>query len=162
MIHEDTWFTSRYLTLSRDSVPGAVNLLKPLSATPMSFVSMEWGEPLYISGDTLDNDIDILGVTATIQSNDTLGNCGIVIEIRDAATDSLLVWQGNNEQNGFLLPGENVIANAVRFDKKHFPPQGKNIKIYLWNPLKGTMIARDFRWYSTKFNARLAGLYQPL
>ena len=161
-IHEDTWFTSRYLTLSRDSVPGAVNLLKPLSATPMSFVSMEWGEPLYISGDTLDNDIDILGVTATIQTNDTLGNCGIIIEIRDAATDSLLVWQGNNEQNGFLLPGENVIANAVRFDKKHFPPQGKNIKIYLWNPLKGTMIARDFRWYSTKFNARLAGLYQPL
>lgn len=161
-IHDDTWFTSRYLTLSRDSVPGSVNLLKPLSTTPMSFVSMEWGEPLYISGDTLDDDIDILGVTATIQTNDTLGNCGIVMEIRDAATDSLLVWQGSNELNGLLLPGENRIANAVRFDKKHFPAQGKTVKIYVWNQQKGTMIARDFRWYSTKFNSRLAGLYQPL
>lgn len=162
MIHEDTWFTSRYLTLSKDSVPGAVNLLKPLSATRMNFVQMEWGESLYIPDDSLDSDTDILGVVATIQTNDTIGNCAIIMEVRDTATDSLLLWQGGNEQNGLLLPGENVIANAIRFDKKQFPPQGKTIKIYLWNQQKGTMIARDFRWYSTKYNSRLAGLYRQL
>ena len=139
-----------------------MNLLKPLSATRMNFVQMEWGESLYIPGDSLDSDTDILGVVATIQTNDTIGNCAIIMEVRDTATDSLLLWQGGNEQNGLLLPGENVIANAIRFDKKHFPPQGKTIKIYLWNQQKGTMIARDFRWYSTKFNSRLAGLYRQL
>ena len=161
LVHENTWFTSRYLTLSKDSIPGATNLLKPFSAEPHVFNHMEWsGKSLSIYGDSLDVNTDLVGVTATIQTSDTISNCAIVMEVHDTATDSLLLWQG--DQNGLLAPGNNVIANAVRFDKKRFPPQGKTIKIYVWNPEKGTMIARDFRWYSTKYNSRLAGLYQPL
>ena len=162
LLQKDTWFTSGYLTLSRDSIPGAVHLMSPMDVAPLYFQNSEWGKSIFIQGDSLDANTDILGIAATIQSNDTIHHCAIIMEVRDAVTDSLLLWQGGTEKNGLLLPGENQLANAVRFDKKKFPPQGKKIKIYLWNQGKGTMIAKDFRWYSTKFNSRLTGLYQPL
>lgn len=161
LLRQDTWFTSRYLTLSKDSVAGAQHLLQPLSETPVQFVGMEWGPLYYLDGDSLQPDTDILGVSATLRAIDTINRCVLVIEVRDKAADTVLLWHGSNEQVT-LLPGTSHLVSAIRFDEKRFPPQGKTIKIYLWNQEKGTMIAERLDYYCTKFNKRLTGLYQPL
>lgn len=162
LIHEDTWFTSHYLTLSRDSVPGAKNLLHPLTDTPIHFVNMEWNQPCLIHGDSLEPETDILGIAATIKAIDTITRCILVIEVRDQATDSLLLWQGSSDQGGTLFPGTHTLVNAIRFDEKHFPPMGKTIKAYFWNQDKGTMIVEKMDCYVSLFNSKLTGLYQPL
>ena len=161
LIHEDTWFTSRYLTLSHDSVPGAQKLTQPLMETPFNFVNMEWGKKLFIPCDSLDSNTDAIGVIATIKAIDTI-QCVLVMEVRDRETDSLLLWQGNTSENGTLLPGNNLMVNAIRFDKDKFPVKGTILKTYVWNQNKGTMIVTKMDYYCTKFNSRLTGLYKPL
>lgn len=161
-IHEDTWFTSRYLTLSKDTVPGAEYLLHPITDVPQTFTNMEWGVPQFVYGDSLSEKTDLLGIVATINAIDTIKDCVLVMEIHDAATDSLMLWHGNTDKSGTLNPGINRMAYAVRFDPKTFPVRGKTIKTYLWNKRKGTMIATRFDYYSTEFNSRLTGLYKPL
>ncbi|MBR3709449.1 MAG: glycosyltransferase family 39 protein [Bacteroidales bacterium] len=161
-IKSDTWFTSKYFTLSKDSVPGAEYVLHPLSDEPITFINTEWGSARYLYGDSLDNDIDLLGVVANIQAIDTIKRCVFVMEVHDATTDSLLLWHGNTDESGILLPGENTMAIALRFDPKKNPLHGKKIKIHLWNKEKGTMIVKELDYYFTKFNKRLSGLYEPL
>ena len=162
MLHSDTWFTSRYLTLSKDSVAGAEYLLHPLTDNPQSFVGMEWGKAQYVYGDSLDGDTDVLGIIATIRTHDTISDCTLVMEIRDSASDSIIQWLGNKSENSLLLPGTNALAYAVRFDPETFPIHGKVMKTYLWNKKKGTMIVTRMDYYCTKFNSRLTGLYEPL
>lgn len=162
LLRENTWFTSKYYTLSKDSIPGAQRLLQPLEEQSFVFSNMEWGQAHFIEGDSLDLNTDLLGVAATIRAYDTITNCVLVMEVRDKATDSLLLWQGTCEDCGTLLPGTNHLVNAIRFDQKQFTPQGKNIKVYLWNQNRGTMIAERFDYYCTRFNKRLTGLYDPL
>ena len=161
-LREDTWFTSRYLTLSKDSVPGATYMLHPLSNDPVTYYNSEWGKAHYISGDSLDSNTDLLGIIATIQTSDTITDCILVMEIHDKDTDTLIQWHGNASESGTLLPGTNIMANAIRFDSKTFPIHGKNIKTYLWDKNKGTMIVTRFDYYCTRFNSRLTGLYEPL
>ena len=161
-IHNDTWFTSRYLTLSKDSVAGAEYLLHPLIEKPQAFVNMEWGKSQFIYGDSLDSNTDLLGIIATIKAIDTIRDCVLVMEILDAATDTLVQWQGTSSENSLLLPGINTVAFAVRFDSEKFPIHGKKVKTFLWNKNRGTMIATRFDYYYTKFNSRLTGLYEPL
>lgn len=161
-IKSDTWFTSKYLTLSKDSIPEAEYMLHPLSREPIVYDQTEWGTAHCLHGDSLDSNTDLLGIIATLEAADTIKNCILVMEVRDAATDSVLLWHGNSNESGILLPGSNVIANAVRFDPKKFSVKGKTIKTYLWNKEKGTMIVRNLDYYCTKFSSRLAGLYEPL
>lgn len=162
LLREDTWFTSRYLTLSRDSIAGAQRLLHPLAEQPFTFSNMEWGKKYFIHGDSLDSSTDAVGIIATIKAYDTIPNCVLVMEVRDVETDSVLLWQGNSEKTGTLLPGTNVLVNAIRFDEKRFPVNGTILKTYIWNPQKGTMIVTKMDYYCTKFNTKLTGLYQPL
>lgn len=161
-IKSSTWFTSKYLTLSKDSVPGAECMLHPLSREPIVYDQVEWGSAQYLLGDSLDSETDLLGLVATVEAADTVKNCILVMEVHDTETDSILLWHGNSNESGLLIPGNNVIANALRFDPKKFPIQGKTIKTYLWNKEKGTMIVTGFDYYYTKFNSRLTGLYEPL
>ena len=162
MLHSDTWFTSKYLTLAKDSVAGAQYLLHPLCDEPQVFVEMEWGKPQYVYGDSIDSDTDLLGIIATIQVPDTIRNCVLVMEVRDAATDTLVRWNGHTNESGTLLPGTNTLAYAIRFDPKKSPVTGKVIKTFLWNKQRGTMIVTRLDYYCTKFNSRLTGIYEPL
>ena len=159
--HADTWFTSRYLTLSKDSIAGAVYLLQPLAETPYTFYQYEWGASHLIYCDSLHPETDLVGVIATIQTNDTLDGCIVVMEIHDAATDSLLLWTGG-DFNDRLLPGTHRIVNAIRFNDTDCLLKGKIIKTYLWNKQQGTFIARRFDCYSTRHNPRLTGLQETL
>ena len=161
LLHKDTWFTSQYLTLARDSVTRAERLLTPLTETPQAFNQMEWGEPQYIYGDSLNEKTNLVGIVATIQTYDTVTECIVVMEVRDEQTDSLVFWFGSNDSDT-LLPGVSHIATAVRFDQEQFPVKGKKIKTYLWNKKRGTIVAKRFDYYCTQHNTRLAGLYDPL
>ena len=105
---------------------------------------------------------DMLGIIATLQTDDTIHNCVLVMEVRDAATDTLIAWHGNTNESGTLLPGTNALAYAVRFDPEKDSVLGKKIKIYLWNKQKGTMIVRRLDYYCTRFNSRLTGINEPL
>ena len=162
MIHEDVWFTSKYLTLSKDSVAGAEYLLHPIVELPQTLWGDEWSKPQYVYGDSLDINTDMLGVIATLQTSDTLRNCVLVMEVRDAATDTLVQWHGNTNESGTLLPGTNALAYAIRFDPQKDGIHGKKIKTYLWNKQRGTMIVTRLDYYCTRFNSRLTGLYEPL
>ena len=161
-LHEDTWFTSKYLTLSKDSVAGATYQLQPLTDQPQAIWGEEWSKPQYIYGDSLDINTDVLGVIAIVQAQDTLRNCVLVMEVRDAATDTLIAWHGNTDESGTLLPGASTLVYAIRFDPEKDAVQGKKIKTYLWNKQKGTMIVRRLDYYCTRFNSRLTGLNEPL
>ena len=160
LVYADTWFTSRYLNLSKDSIPGAVKLLQPLNEEPYIFHQAEWGKTHYVYCDSIDNQTDVVGIVATIKTNDTVGGCILVMEVRDAETDSLLLWHGSDGSD-ILLPGISRIVNAVRFDQS-LPAKGKIIKTYLWNQQRGTIVANRFDYYCTQHNPRLAGLYEPL
>ena len=161
LIRQDTWFTSRYLTLAHDSIAGAKPLLHPLSDKPFPFVNMEWGQLHFIHGDSLDANTDGLGIVATIQAIDTV-RCSLVMEVRDRETDSLLLWQGISESSGTLTPGNHLLVNAIRFDKKKFPIHGTVIKTYIWDQNHGTMIVNKMDYYPTVFDTKLTGLYRPL
>ena len=161
-LHDDTWFTSHYLTLAKDSIATAEYLLHPITHQPQTLTNTEWSKIQYLYGDSLEYGTDVLGIIATIQTPDTVRNCVLVIEVHDAITDSLLQWHGNSDESGILLPGTNTLAYAIRFDPKKFPIQGKTIKTFLWNKQKGTMIISRFDYYYTKFNTRLTGLSEPL
>lgn len=161
-IHSDTWFTSRYLTLSKDSVAGSLYLLHPLEEQPRNIWGEEWSDKHYIYGDSINEKTDVLGVIATIQATDTIHNCVLVMEVRDAATDTLMEWHSNTNESATLLPGTNLMAYAIRFDPEKKPIHGKKINTYLWNKQKGTMIVTRLDYYYTVFNSRLTGLYEPL
>ena len=159
--HEDTWFTSRYLTLSKkEDLPAATPQLHILSTDAVSYNNNEWGWAKTLPGDSLYADTDILGIVAETYSDDTVRNCLFVMEIRDAATDSVLLWQGS--ECGTMLPGANRVVTAIRFNEKDFPAQGKNIKSYLWDRDRTTMVVSRSYYYCSRFNSRLTGLYQPL
>lgn len=161
-LSSNTWFTSKYLTLSKESAPNATYLLHPMETEPIYYNNSEWGKAVYIQGDSLDADTDLLGVIATIQAYDTITDCVLVMEIRDAVADTIVLWHGNSIENGLLLPGINRFANDIRFDPEKFPIHGKIIKTYLWNKRKGSMTVTGFDYYTTIFDPRLTGLYQPL
>ena len=161
-LHDDTWFTSHYLTLLKDSIPGCEYMLHPLTEESQPLVNTEWSKAQYIYGDSIDSNTDLLGVIATIQATDTIRNCVLVMEIHDVATDSLLQWHGNSDESGILLPGTNTLAFATRFSPRKFPVKGKKVKTYVWDKQKGTLIVTRLDYYCTKFNSRLTGLYEPL
>ncbi len=161
-LKENTWFTSRYLTLSRDSVAGATLRLRPLQETPEYLMATEYGKPQYVYGDSLDMESEILGIVTTVYVADTVQQCMLVMELREKATDSLVLWHGSGYTDGTLLPGVSKMAAALRFDRKKLPPKGKYLKAYLWNPGKGIITQVRTDYYVTRHSPRLTGLYDPL
>ena len=161
-LHEDTWFTSRYLTLSKNPVPGASMMLREIQSEPEYLMGTEYGKPQYIYCDSIYSDLEILGVVATIHANDTVRRCLLVMELYENETDSLLLWHGSSYTDGLVLPGINKMAAALRFNEKQLPSRGKHIKTYLWNPDQGVLTQVRTDYYVTRHNPRLTGVYDPL
>ena len=163
-IRENTWFTSKYYTLSKTEQPGAVNQLQTLSTEPVYFGPSEWGWTQFLSGDSLNEDTDLLGIVAVLYAEDTLRDCVLVMEIHDTESDSLLLWHGSGSGSvgSTLLPGVNRLVTAVRFDPATFPVHGKYVKTYLWNRERKPLVVNNTYYYSTRFNSRLTGFYEPL
>ena len=159
LIEKKDWFTSRYMTLSKTPIEGSTYMLTPLSEKSQPIY--EWGQPHYLSCDSLPADVEALGIVAETNSLDSLHNCIIVIELHDAATDSLLLWHGLSAENGKYAQGKNILVNAISFGD-HLTPQGKTVKTYLWNQGHDQMVLEKISYYTTRKSRVLTGLYEPL
>lgn len=161
LIETKDWFTSRYLTLSNTPVEGAQYMLHTLSEDTLAMPGLEWGQPYFLNCDSLPADVEALGIVAEVEASDSLHNCIVVIEVRDTATDSLLLWQGLSQYSGKFPQGLNIIVDAINFSEE-MPAQGKTIKTYLWNQGCDTLTLKKMSYYFTKQSRVLTGLYEPL
>jgi len=159
LVKKNDWFTSRYLTLSKTPIEGSTYMLTPLSEKSQPVY--EWGQPYYLSCDSLPTDVEVLGIVAETNSLDSLRNCIIVIELHDAATDSLLLWHGLSAENSKYAQGKNILVNAISFGDD-LTPQGKTVKTYLWNQGHDQMVLEKISYYTTRKSCVLTGLYEPL
>lgn len=161
VMREKTWFTSRYLTLSKKSVEGSTNALKPIGDTAIRYDHQEWGKAVEINGDSIGTGTDILGIVADFSCSDSVKSCIMVIEVHDAATDSIILWHGSNAEDGNFGPGKHTIVDGIRFENG-LTPQGKTIKTYIWNQGKSELTVNRYGLYLSKKNPALTGLYDPL
>ena len=161
LIEKKDWFTSRYLTLSKVPAEGLQYLLNTLSEDTIPMLGLEWGQPYFLSCDSLPDDVEALGIVAEVEALDSLRNCIVVIEVRDSASDSLLLWQGLPGTCGKFPAGENIITNAINFSEE-LTHQGKTVKTYLWNQGCDPMTLHKMSFYVTHKTSVLKGLYEPL
>ena len=161
LIEKIDWFTSRYLTLSKQPVEGSQYMLNTLSEEPYPYYGQEWGQSYILSCDSLPDDVEALGIVAEVNAADSLHNCVVVIEIHDAATDSLLLWQGLPAESGKFPGGKNIITNAINFNEE-ITPQGKIVKAFVWNQGLDQMVLEKMSYYNTHKSRILKGLYEPL
>ena len=161
-VWQKDWFTSRYLTLSKTKVEGSEYVLTNLEETPCRFVEgQEWGRASTFSGDSLPDDIEALGIVAHIHNDVDVHDVQLVVEVRDAETDTIVLWHGSLAEVGHFAAGDNVIADAIIFSED-LSPKGKTIKTYLWNQGHNQMMLEKISYYTTKKSRVLTGLYEPL
>ena len=161
-LEQKDWFTSRYLTLSKTPMEGATYLLNELSADSCRYVEgQEWGRVCTFPCDSLPEDIEALGIVIHFQNEVEVGKCVAVIELHDAATDSLLLWHSSLPDDGHFMPGDHAVADAILFNED-LGPKGKLLKAYLWNQDKKPLTVTRMSYYYTKQSRVLTGLYEPL
>ena len=162
LIEKKDWFTSRYLTLSKNPLPESRYLITTLDETPYPYAEgQEWGRASLLCCDSLPDGVEALGIIAHIHNDSTISNCLMVIEIHDSETDSLILWHGTKAEDGHFSSGDNVVANAVIFNDS-FTPKGKTVKTYLWNQGKKPLVLTKMSYYFTQKSPVLTGLYEPL
>ena len=146
LIEKKDWFTSRYLTLSKTPTEGARYLLSEISTDSCTYYEgQEWGRACTFPCDSLSKDVEALGVVVHFHNEVEANQCVAVIEVHDAATDSLLLWHSSLPEDGHFLT-----------------PEGKYIKAYLWNQGKKPLVVNKLSYYYTKKSPVLTGLYEPL
>ena len=162
LIEKKDWFTSRYLTLSKAPTEGAQYLLSEISSDSCTYYEgQEWGRACTFPCDSLPKDVEALGVVVHFHNEVEANQCVAVIEVHDAATDSLLLWHSSLPEDGHFLPGNHAVADAIIFND-NFTPEGKYIKAYLWNQGKKPLVVNKLSYYYTKKSPVLTGLYEPL
>ena len=161
-IYTKDWFTSRYLTLSKNSTENSHYLLNEQVVTPAVFQEgQEWGCSTTFALDSTFNNVDVLGLIANIHCDDTITGCTMVIEVHDAATDTLVYWHGSQAEECTFLPGYNVVADAILFGDE-LTTEGKTVKAYIWNIGKCPLTVSKMSYYTRKKDPILTGLYDPL
>ena len=162
LVEKKDWFTSRYLTLSKTPVGNSPYLLNDLSEKPYAYQDgQEWGKGFTFACDSLPADIETVSVIANIHNEAELSQCVVVIELHDAATDTIVLWHSSLPENGHFMPGDHVVADAIIFSD-NFTPEGKTVKTYLWNQDKKPLVVNKLSYYYTKKSRVLTGLYEPL
>lgn len=161
-VWQKDWFTSRYLTLSKTEVEGSEYALTTLNEMPCRFVEgQEWGRASTFSCDSLPDDIESLGIVAHIHNDVDVHDVQLVVELRDAETDTIVLWHSSQAEDGYFAAGDNVVADALIFSEG-LSPKGKTIKTYLWNVGKGSLSMNKMSYYVTRKSRVLTGLYDPL
>ena len=161
-IEQKDWFTSRYLTLSKTPIKGATYLLHELSTDTCRYIEgQEWGQACTFPCDSLPEDMEALGIVIHFHNDAAVSQCVAVIELHDAATDSLVLWHSSIPEDGHFQAGDHAIADAILFSEE-LQPQGKTLKAYLWNQDKKPLTVTKLSYYYTKKSPVLTGLYEPL
>ena len=162
ILRQKDWFTSRYLTLSREPVEGSRYALTPLSDTPTPFMEwQEWGQAVTFSCDSLPDDVEALGIVAHIHNELDVSSVKLVVELHDAETDTIVLWHSSQGEDGCFAPGNHVIADAILFGED-FSPKGKTLRAYLWNEGHSPFVLNGISYYCTRKDPVLTGLYEPL
>ena len=162
LVKQKDWFTSRYLTLSKNPMPESRYLLHTLDDKPYPYSEgQQWGQAFTFLCDSLPADVEALGIVAHIHNEQEINNLLIVIEIHDTETDSLVFWHCSKPEDGHFAPSDNIISNAIVFDNG-LSPKGKSIKTYLWNQGNNPFGLTKMSYYFTRKCPVLTGLYEPL
>ena len=162
LVEQKSWFTSRYLTLSKTPIDNGQYMLNVLSEDSCRYIEgQEWGQACTFPCDSLPKDVEALGVVAHFHNEVEVNNCVAVIEVHDAVTDSLVLWHSSLPEDGHFLPGDHAVADAILFNED-FKPEGKYIKAYLWNQGKKPLVVTKLSYYFTHKDPILTGLYEPL
>jgi hypothetical protein len=162
LVEQKSWFTSRYLTLSKTPIDNGQYMLNVLSEDSCRYIEgQEWGQACTFPCDSLPKDVEALGVVVDFHNDIEVNNCVAVIEVHDAVTDSLVLWHSSLPEDGHFLPGDHAVADAILFNED-FRPEGKTIKAYLWNQDKKPLVVTKISYYFTKKSRVLTGLYEPL
>jgi hypothetical protein len=162
LVEQKDWFTSRYLTLSKTPIEGSQYMLQELSADTCRYVEgQEWGEVFAFPCDSLPKDVEAIGVIAQMNNEVELNHCVVVIEVHDAAIDSIVLWHSSLPEDGHFLPGSHAVADAIIFGEG-LSPEGKTIKTYLWDQDMKPLVVTKLSYYYTKKSHVLTGLYEPL
>ena len=160
-ICEKTWFSSHYMTLSRQPYGDAITAFHQLNGEPYH-VDGEWAGSYIIKGDTLDANTDLFGVAADMVFADAASNCQVVIEVKDAATDSLLYWCAAASNDTLRNSGRNIIASAFRFRDIGINPHDAVIKTYIWNAGLNVADVSKIGYYGAVYDPRITALNDPL
>jgi len=160
-LKEKTWFTSHYMTLSRKPYGDAEEVFHQLNPAPYH-IDGEWTGAFVIKGDTLDANTDLFGVAADLVFADTARGYHLVLEVKDATTDSLLYWGGSASNDTVRFGGRNILSSAFRFKSLNIKPQDVVIKTYIWNSGLNTADVSKIGYYSEVYDNRITGLITSL
>lgn len=160
-ISDKTWFSSHYMALSRKPFNDAEEVFHQLNEEPYH-IDGEWTRAFILPGDTLDANTDIFGVAADIICHDTMCHCQVVIEVKDATTDSLLYWCGAAGNDSVRYCGRNILSSAFRFRDIGINPNDVVIKTFIWNSgLNNADISR-IGYYSAVYSPAATALTDPI
>ena len=160
-IAEKTWFSSHYMSLSRDPYDDAEEVFHKLNTAPYH-IEGEWTQSYIIKGDTLDANTDLFGVAADLVFADTARGYHIVLEVKDATSDSLLYWSGSAASDTVRCGGRNIISSAFRFREIGVKPQEVVIRTYIWNTGHNSADVSKIGYYSSVYDNRIAALISSL
>ncbi|MBQ6083687.1 MAG: glycosyltransferase family 39 protein [Bacteroidales bacterium] len=162
LVNENTWFTTRYLTLSKkDNGKKLLHILK-------ENVEVQKGEE-WVCGYDLPADevlqcepkLERIGFIADIQAVDTLNRLALIVEIIEPETEEKLFWKGYEINNQMILPGQRVMLTNGFFIPD-IDLKGKIFKTYIWNFDFKALNVSGLSYYTVKKNAYFYGLYEPL
>lgn len=160
ILKEKQWFNTKYLLLSKDNIDN-----QPMTVMKKNVIireGNEWGCSFVMKIDTIKN-IDDIGFIAEIQSHDTIRNIILVVELRDAESDSLLLWRGSDTKGYVMAPGKtHYISNNFHYDDKKYDKNNVKLKVYICNKDKKSVKIKRIMFYHSKKEPYFSGLYKPL
>lgn len=160
LVEENTWFTTRYLTLTK--IDNGSPLLNVLKENVEVKSGNEWVCNTKINAsDIILPATERIGFIADIKADDTINDIALVVEIVNSETDEHLFWKGYENKNHQILPQERVfLTNGFFLPEMDY--SGKLIKVYIWNKDKRALSVNKLSYYIVKKNSYFYGLYNPL
>lgn len=160
LVKESTWFTTRYLTLTK--IDNGNPLLNVLKENVKIEKGKEWAGSITVEVDQLiAPDTERIGFIADIQSLDTINNIALVVEIINNGTGEKFFWKSFDINGRTVMPGQRVLLTNGFF-LPNIDLSGKSIKTYIWNKDKKEFIINKLSYYLVKKNSYFYGLYNPL
>ena len=156
LIQENTWFTTRFLVLSKDDNGN------PLLHSLKDNVAVKEGEE-WVCNVTLDEvePYERIGFIADIQALDTIEHIALIVQIVDKETKEQLFWNGYEDKQHVILPGERAfLTNGFLVPQDIL--KGGEIKVFVWNISKKPFILNRLSYCGIKKNPYFYGIYKPL
>lgn len=153
---ESSWFTTRYLVLSKND--NGHPLLHVLKENVTAMEGQEWVSPVIL---TDVEPCERIGFIADIQALDTIEHIALVATIVDKNTKEQLLWSSYEDKNHVLMPGERALLTNGFFIPENMMRDAE-MKVFVWNMSKKPFIINKLSYYQIKKNPYFYGIYEPL